>query len=149
MKKNSEIKIVAENRRAQHDYEILEKYEAGLVLIGSEIKSIRAGEVSINEAFGKASGEELFLVNAYIAPYKQARVESYDPRRSRKLLLHKDEIKRLIGKLQQKGLVLVPLKLYLKNGWAKLELGLGKGKKLFDKREEIKKKEIKKKLKRF
>jgi len=143
------MKIITENRKALHNYEILEKYEAGLVLIGPEIKSIRQGQVSINEAFGRLIGGELFLINAYIAPYKQARIEDYDPRRSRKLLLHKGEIKKLIGKLQQKGLVLVPLKLYLKTGRAKLELGLGKGRKLFDKREKIKKREIERRLKRL
>jgi SsrA-binding protein len=130
------------NKRANYDYEILEKYEAGLVLLGHEVKSIKTGHISLKESFVTILGTELYLTNAHIPPYKHAgRLENYDPTRPRKLLVKKSEIKRLIGKARTQGLTLVPIKIYTKRRYLKLEFGLGKGKKEYDKRDKIKKKE--------
>jgi SsrA-binding protein len=129
------IKIVASNRKARHDYFVEDTIEAGLVLTGSEIKSVRAGQVNLKESYALVRDNELWLVNAHIATYKQSGRDNHEPRRDRKLLLHRREINRLIGKLHEKGLTLVPLQLYLKNSRAKIELGLGRGKKLYDKRQ--------------
>lgn len=132
-----QIKVIANNRKARHDYHIEDSLEAGLVLTGSEIKSIRAGQVNLRDSYGTVRDEELWLVNAHIAPYKQATHTNHEPKRDRKLLLHRREINRLIGKLQEKGLTLVPLKLYLKNGRAKVEMGLARGKRQYDKRQSL------------
>ncbi|MFA5795045.1 MAG: SsrA-binding protein SmpB [Candidatus Brocadiia bacterium] len=139
---NSPIKIILKNRKAYFNYEIIDKYEAGLVLLGMEVKSLRDGKASINEAFARPSDGELFIYQMDITAYSSARTEGYQPKRPRKLLMHKKEIARLIGRIMEKGLTLVPLALYFKNGIAKLELGLARGKKLYDKREDIKKKTI-------
>lgn len=141
-------KIIAVNRRAKFEYYILETYEAGLVLKGTEVKSIRDGKVSINESFGRVGKEEVFIYNMHIAPYEQGNRFNVDPLRTRKLLLHKQEIKKLTGKMTQRGLTLIPLKLYFKNGVAKLELCLAKGKKMHDKRETIKKRDMERELRR-
>ncbi|MBC7322244.1 MAG: SsrA-binding protein SmpB [Acetomicrobium sp.] len=131
-------KIVAQNRRARHDYFILETYEAGLVLTGTEIKSIRAGRVNLKDGYAKIEKGECWLYNVHISPYEKGTYYNHDPLRPRKLLLHNDEIKRLIGKTQQQGLTLIPLSIYLKNGkWAKVELALAQGKKIYDKRHAI------------
>ena len=130
-------KTISLNRKARRDYHILETVEAGLVLTGSEIKSIRAGKVSLGEAYAAAQDGEIFLLNAHIARYEPASQDNHEPRRPRKLLLHRDEIYGLMGKVREKGFTLVPLKLYLKKGIAKVELGLAKGKKMYDKREAI------------
>jgi len=146
--KNSE-KVLIVNRKAYHDYEILEKIEAGLVLTGTEIKSLRQGKASIKEAFAYPKGEEIFIFDMNITPYDQGNRFNHDPKRTRKLLLHKREIKKLIGKVSIKGLTLVPLKIYLKNGRAKLQLGIGKGKKLYDKRESIKRRDVDRETRRM
>ena len=134
-------KIVCQNPTAHRDYILEEKYEAGIELQGSEVKSLRDGKASVKESFGMIQDGEVFLVNSYIAPYESANIFNHDPRRNRKLLLHKREINRLIGKTQIRGYTLIPVKIYFKNGRAKVELALAKGKKSFDKREDIKKRE--------
>lgn len=133
------IKIITDNRKVKFHYEILENIEAGIMLEGSEVKSIRDGKVNISEAYASIYGEEVFLVNAQISSYQAGNYVDHDPFRKRKLLLHKREIKRLLGAIKEKRLTLVPLKLYFKNGRVKVELILGKGKKLVDKRQTIKK----------
>jgi SsrA-binding protein len=135
MAKNSGISIV--NRKAYHDYLIEERVEAGIVLKGSEIKSIRAGKVSLQDAYAKPENGELWLFNSHIASYDAAGYNTHQPTRPRKLLLHKKEVAILTGRVKQRGLTLVPLKLYIKHGIAKIELGVGKGKKVYDKRETI------------
>lgn len=144
----ADIKIILKNKKAYFNYEILEKLEAGLVLAGSEVKSIRDGKASINEAYARPSGGQMYIYNMDVSHYKSAPVEGYQPKRLRKLLLHKREISRLIGRVQEKGLTLIPLMLYFKNGLAKLELGLARGKKLYDKRESIKRKDVEREMKR-
>jgi len=137
---------IASNKKAFFDYEILEKIEAGIALLGSEIKSVRAGQVSLQDAHGVIRGTEIFLLNAYIAPYEKGQKEGYEPYRSRRLLLHKKEIDRLIGKIKEKGLALIPLRFYFSHNVLKVELGLGRGKKKYEKRESIKKRESERKL---
>jgi SsrA-binding protein len=129
---------VARNPRATHDYHILETWEAGLVLTGTEVKSVRGGKASIKEAFGRVHRGEVFLEGMNITPYEQGNRYNHDPVRSRKLLLHRREIAKLIGAVEQRGLTLVPLELYFKRGRAKVALALGKGKKQHDKREDLK-----------
>jgi SsrA-binding protein len=143
-----QIKVIANNRKARHDYHIEDSLEAGLVLTGSEIKSIRAGQVNLRDSYGTVRDEELWLVNAHIAPYKQATHTNHEPKRERKLLLHRREINRLIGKLQEKGLTLVPLKLYLKNGRAKVEMGLARGKRQYDKRQSLRERDDRRQIDR-
>jgi SsrA-binding protein len=140
---------ISYNKRANFDYLISDKYEAGLVLTGAEVKSIKTGHISLKESFVTVKGEELYLTNAHIPPYPQAHnLQNYDPTRSRKLLLKKSEIKHLIGKVRTEGLTLVPLRVYTKKRLLKLEFGIGKGKKKFDKRETIQKREEKRRMKR-
>jgi SsrA-binding protein len=138
---------LATNPRARYDYEILETYEAGLVLAGHEVKSIKTGHISLKGSYVTIKDNEAYLINAHIPPYqpKNAPVD-YDPSRSRKLLLHKKEIKALIGQTKQKGLTLVPLRVYTKHRKIKLEFGLGRGKRKFDKRETIKKREAQRRI---
>jgi SsrA-binding protein len=143
-----QIKVIANNRKARHDYHIEDSLEAGLVLTGSEIKSIRAGQVNLRDSYGTVRDGELWLVNAHIAPYKQATHTNHEPKRDRKLLLHRREINRLIGKLQEKGLTLVPLKLYLSNGRAKVEMGLARGKKQYDKRQSLRERDDRRQIDR-
>jgi SsrA-binding protein len=131
------IKILATNRKASHEYFLLDTLEAGLALQGSEIKSIRAGQISLAEAYIEIDGKEAWLVDAHIAPYVQASLFNHEPRRPRKLLLHKVEIRRLWNEVRKKGVTIVPTKVYLKEGRAKIEIALAKGKKLYDKREAI------------
>jgi SsrA-binding protein len=131
------IKIVAKNRKANFEYFLLEKFEAGIELHGSEIKSIRAGQASIAEAFVQIENQEAWLVNCHIAKYDQASIFNHDPKRKRKLLLHKKEIKEIWNSIRQKGLTVIPTILYLSNGKAKIEIALAKGKKMYDKRESI------------
>jgi SsrA-binding protein len=138
-----------DNRRARHEFHILESLEAGLALTGTEIKSIRAGGVSLNEAFARVRDGELWLVNMYIPPYKQANVFSaHETRRARKLLVHKNQLERLASRSAEKGLTIVPLRLYFTRGKAKVEIGLAKGKKLYDKRKSIQDREVKRELER-
>ena len=144
---------VIQNKRAFFEYHIEDKFDAGLVLKGTEVKSLREGNISIVDSFAKIEDGEVFLYNMHITPYKEGNIFNPSPHRKRKLLLHKSEIKRLSGKLVLKGLTLIPLKVYFcSRGWAKVELGLAKSKKLFDKRREIKerdqKREIRKAVKR-
>src|SRR4030095_907334 len=134
-------KLIATNRKAHFHYEILEKYEAGLCLMGSEVKSLREGKANLSDAYAIIHNDEAFLLNCHIGTYPQAGPFNHEPLRTRKLLLHRKEIEKLTGKTQEKGLSLIPIRLYFKKGRAKVELGLGKGKKLYDKRETIKKRE--------
>jgi SsrA-binding protein len=130
-------KVIAVNRKARHEYFVEETYTAGLCLAGTEVKSIRAGKVSVQESYARVENGEVWLHNMYIAPYEFGTRWNLDPRRPRKLLLHRFEIAKLAGKTQQKGLALIPLKLYFERGHAKVELGLARGKKLYDKRQAI------------
>lgn len=141
-------KELAKNRRASFDYFIEETYEAGIVLQGTEIKSIRAGRVNITDAHVRIINGEAQIINMHIAPYEQGNRFNHDPTRTRKLLLHKKEIDKLYGLVQQKSYTIVPLKLYIKNGFAKLLIGLGKGKKQYDKREDQKQKQMKRDIDR-
>ncbi len=142
MKKDEDgIKIVQKNKKAFFNYEIVEKVEAGIVLTGPEVKSIRDGRVSISESYARVRSGEVWIVNMDITAYSHTPAELQEPKRQRKLLLKKREIRKLVGKAQQKGLTLVPLKLYFKRGYAKIELGLGRGKATHDKRASIKKRE--------
>ena len=141
-------KIICSNKKAYHDYFIEEKYEAGIVLVGTEVKSLRAGKAQLVDSYAVFKGEELFLLNAHISPYSHSARDNHDPTRSRKLLLHKKELHRLMGKVKEGGLTLVPLKLYFKKGKVKVEIGLAKGKKLYDKRETLKKKAMSKDVER-
>ncbi len=137
MKDKAEYKTIASNRKARHEYEILETHEAGVALTGTEIKSVRAGKVSLQEGYVRPEGGELWLVGVHIAPYHQGGIYNQDPLRRRKLLLHRDEIAGLVSKVQEKGVTLIPLRVYIKGNRAKVEIGLGRGKKLYDKRESI------------
>jgi SsrA-binding protein len=141
-------KVVATNRRARHEYFILETYEAGIALQGSEIKSIRAGQISLAEAYVRIDGKEAWLEDAHIAPYEQASIFNHEPRRSRKLLLHSKEIHKLWNTVRQKGVTIIPLAVYLINGRAKVEIAVAKGKKLYDKRAEIAKRDTKREIER-
>ena len=141
-------KVIAVNRKALHDYHILETVEAGLVLSGTEIKSIREGRVSLQEAFARPDDDELWLLGAHIAQYPAAGRFNHEPTRKRKLLLHKGEMRELSAALGEKGLTLIPLRLYLKNGRAKLELALARGKRSHDKREAIAKREAERQMQR-
>lgn len=141
-------KIVSTNRRARHDYQILETVEAGMVLRGTEVKSLRQGQANLKDSFARIEGEEVFLHNLHISPYEFGQVATQDPIRTRKLLLHKQEIRRLLGKTAQRGLTLIPLKLYFKKGLAKVELALAKGKRLYDKRQALKRKEAEREVAR-
>lgn len=141
-------KPLAQNRRASHDYFIEDTYEAGMVLRGTEIKSIRAGRVNLQDAHARIDNGEVKIINMHIAPYEQGNRYNHDPTRTRKLLLHRREIDRLIGLTQQRGYTLVPLRIYIKNGFAKVLIGLGKGKKQYDKREDVKRKQMKRDIDR-
>lgn len=144
------MKSLAINKRAKYDYNILETLEAGLVLKGYEVKSIKIGHLSLKGAYISIKNEEAYLLNAHITPYQPKNMPSdYDPEQPRKLLLHKKEIKHLLGKNKEKGLTLVPIKVYTKKGKIKLEFGVGKGKKKIDKRKDIKKREVKRKIDRL
>lgn len=142
------IKIVASNRKASFEYFLLEHYEAGIALHGSEIKSIRANQVSLAESYVEVDGKNAWLINAHIAPYDPASYNNHDPLRPRQLLLNKREIRELWDKVRQKGVTVVPVKLYLKDGRAKLDIALAKGKKLYDKRAEIAKKDTQREVER-
>jgi len=131
------VKVVATNRKARHEYFILDTFEAGLELRGSEIKSIREGQVSLAESYVSVDGDQAWLVDAHIAPYNQASHYNHDPRRPRRLLLHKGEIRELWDQVRKKGMTIVPLSIYLKEGRAKIEIAIARGKKLYDKRAAI------------
>ncbi len=144
----TETETIALNRKAYHDYHIEESIEVGLALTGTEIKSIRAGKVSLREAYARPEKGELWLINAHIAPYNKGNRYNHDPIRPRKLLLHREEIDKIISRASQKGFTLVPLRLYLKKGIAKVEIGLAKGKKLYDKRLSIAQRETEREIER-
>lgn len=133
-------KVISNNRKAFHDFTIFDKYTAGIVLMGTEIKSIRKGAVNLKDSFAKIEGGELFLYKCHISPYEQGNRYNHEPERVRKLLLNKKEIDKMLGKIKKEGYTIVPLELFLTNGFAKLEIGLAKGKKLHDKRDDIAKK---------
>ena len=133
----SSVKIIAQNKKAYHDYFVDEKYEAGIELFGTEVKSIRAGKVNLKESYCDIKDGEVFVVGMHISPYEQGNVFNKDPLRPKKLLLHKREILKLFGLVSQKGYTLVPLQIYLKNSRVKIEIGLCRGKKLYDKREDM------------
>lgn len=146
---NDGYKIIADNRQARFQYEILETYEAGLALKGTEVKSIRQGKVNLRDGYALIRNGEAWLHNVHVSPHDTAgQVFNHDPRRTRKLLLHGQEIRKLIGQVEQKGLTLVPLKMYLKQGWVKLTLALARGKKLHDKREDLKQKQARREIER-
>ncbi|MBQ8597158.1 MAG: SsrA-binding protein SmpB [Lachnospiraceae bacterium] len=136
-----EMKLVANNKKAYHDYFIEEKYEAGLVLHGTEVKSLRQGKCSIKEAFIRIEKGEVYIYGMHISPYEKGNIFNKDPLRVKKLLLHKQQIRKLIGNSAEKGYTIVPLQVYFSNGRAKIEIGLAKGKKLYDKRQDIAKKD--------
>ena len=141
-------KVVATNRRARHEFFILETFEAGIALQGSEIKSIRAGQISLAEAFVRINENEAWLENAHIAPYEQASIYNHEPLRPRKLLLHSSEIRKFWNIVRQKGVTIIPLSVYLKNGRAKVEIAIAKGKKLYDKRAEMAKRDSQREIAR-
>lgn len=141
-------RVIAQNRKARHDYFIEETYEAGIVLQGTEIKSIRAGRVNIKDSFARVQNGEVFLYNMHISPYEQGNRYNHDPIRTRKLLLHRKEINKLIGVTKEQGYSLIPLRVYIKNGFAKVLIGLARGKKKYDKREDLKRKEAKRDIER-
>ena len=143
-----DIKVVARNRDARHNYHILETWEAGLVLTGTEVKSLRSGKASIKEGFARVANGEVFLEGVNITPYEQGNRYNHDPVRTRKLLLHRREIERLVGAVEQKGLTLVPLELYFSHGVAKVTLALGRGKKAHDRREDLKKRDAEREMAR-
>ena len=141
-------KLIAENRRARHDYNLHERFEAGIVLTGTEVKSLREGRASLQQAYADVRDLEVWLVGAHISEYAQGNVNNHDPDRDRKLLLHRNEIESLIGKVRERGFTLVPTRLYFKDGKAKVELALGKGKERFDKRRDIAKRDAERQMER-
>lgn len=141
-------KVVARNRKARHEYEIFEEYEAGLVLKGAEVKSLREGNASFTDSFGRVEGGEVWLYELHIAPYGEASLDAPEPKRPRKLLLHKREIERLASKTAQRGLTLVPLDIHFTRGYAKVTLALARGKKLYDKREDLKRQAMRREVDR-
>ena len=141
MEKETSSRLIANNKKAYHDYFIEEKYEAGISLAGTEVKSLRMGKCSIKEAFLRIEKGELFIYSMHVSPYEKGNIFNKDPLRVRKLLLHREEIRKLAGKIAEKGYTLVPLQVYFKHGLVKVEIGLAKGKKLYDKRQDIAKKD--------
>jgi SsrA-binding protein len=143
---SSEVRLIAQNRKARHEYTILETFEAGMALTGSEVKSLRDGKASLADAYAEVRRGEVILRNLHISPYEQASVFNHEPTRSRRLLLHRKEIRRLVGKTAEKGLTLIPLRLYFKKGWAKCELALARGKKMHDKRASKAERDVQRKM---
>jgi SsrA-binding protein len=141
-------KLICQNKKAFFNYSIEETYQAGIALVGSEVKSLRDGRINLGDSYADIKRGEVFLVDAHISPYPQANRMNHEPLRTRKLLLHKREIRRLIGKIEQRGYTLIPLKFYFADGKVKVDLGLAKGKKLFDKRETLKKKTMEREMER-
>ena len=141
-------KTVASNRRARHDYQILDRFECGIVLSGSEVKSLRGGQVSLSEAYARVRGEEVWLEGMHVPPYEQGEKRGYDPMRPRKLLLHRREIARIDSKQKEQGLALVPMRVYFVHGLAKVELGLGKGKREYEKRQALAERESRREIER-
>jgi SsrA-binding protein len=148
MKAREGIKVVAQNRKARHDYFIEDSYEAGMVLKGTEVKSLREGKVNLKDGYARIKGGELFLLDVHISPYAFGNRLNHDPLRPRKLLMHEGEIHRLTGKVKEKGFSLIPLSIYFSHGRAKVSLALAKGKKLYDKRETLKRRAMEKEVER-
>ena len=148
MAKTTNVKLVANNKKAYHDYFILETFEAGIALSGTEVKSIRMGKCSIKEAFVRVEKGEVFIYGMHISPYEKGNIFNKDPLRVRKLLLHRSEINKLLGKTKEQGITIMPLKVYLKGSLVKVEIGLARGKKLYDKRQDIAKKDQKREAQR-
>jgi SsrA-binding protein len=148
MKEKQGIKVVTDNRKARHDYHILETFEAGISLQGTEVKSLRGGKANLNDAFARIEDGEIFLYNMHISPYEQGNRFNHDPKRPRKLLMHKYEINKLFGTVKEKGLTLIPLRVYFSKGKAKVELALAQGKKLYDKRQDLAAKDARKDMDR-
>ncbi|HUU41428.1 MAG TPA: SsrA-binding protein SmpB [Desulfatiglandales bacterium] len=146
MKKDGDQKVIAVNKKASHDYFIQERLEAGIVLQGTEVKSIREGKINLKDSYAKVEGNEVFLLNCHISPYSHSSLFNHDPLRKRKLLLKKRQISKLIGKAIEKGQTVVPLKVYLKRNFVKVEIALAMGKKLYDKREDMKRKDGEKQM---
>lgn len=149
MSDSDKIKVIATNRKANFEYEILSRYEAGMIITGTEVKSIRDGKINIQESYGRIINDEVWIINSHINEYKYGNINNHEPLRNRKLLLNKREIRKIKQQLQEKGLTLVPLKIYFKGSLVKAEIGIAKGKKLFDKRESIKKRDIERNLSRL
>lgn len=149
MSKDEHIKIICKNRKAFFNFEIEDTFEAGICLVGSEVKSLRDGRANLSDSYGKIRNSEIFLVDCHISPYSQSNRENHEPLRERKLLLHKREIKKLTGKVAERGFSLIPLKMYFKNGKVKVEMALARGKKTYDKRDAIKKKDQRRELERM
>ena len=146
--KKMNIKVVCQNKKARYNYEILEIIEAGMVLLGTEVKSLRQGRANLKDSYARIKAGELYLMQCHISPYSHAYHDNHEPDRARKLLVHKREIKRLQGKTQEKGLTLVPLKIYFKDGKAKVELGLARGKRMYDKRQTLAERDSKRQVER-
>ena len=146
---NDKIKVITTNRKANFEYEIINKYEAGIVITGTEVKSLRDGKVNLQESYGRIIKDEVWIVNSHINEYKYGNINNHEPTRNRKLLLNKREIRKIKQQLQEKGLTLVPLKIYFKGSLVKVEIGIARGKKLYDKRESIKKRDIERNLSRL
>lgn len=147
-KEKSSFKLIANNKKAYHDYFIEDKYEAGIALFGTEIKSLRLGKCSVKESYIRIENGEVFIVGMHISPYEKGNIFNRDPLRTRKLLLHRSEIRKLTGRLTEQGYTIVPLQVYLKGSLVKVEIGLAKGKKLYDKRQDIAKKDMKREAER-
>ena len=146
---NSIIKVVSDNRRARHEYELIEIYEAGIELFGTEVKSMRQGRANLQDSFARVENGELWLYNCYVSPYEHGNRFNHEPTRKRKLLMHSREITKIKSRMQEKGLTLIPLKLYFKKNWIKVDIALAKGKRLYDKREAIAKRETKRQVERI
>ena len=142
----SDKTIISNNPKARHEYFIEDTLECGIVLVGTEVKSIRNGKVSLKDSYAQIKNEELFIYNLHISPYEKGNIFNKDPLRTRKLLVHKSEIRKLIGMIKQKGITLIPLSIYFDNNHVKVELGIGKGKKLYDKRQDIAKKDAQRRM---
>lgn len=145
---DEKIKVIVTNRKARYDYEIIDNIEAGLVLLGSETKSLREGKANISDAYARIKKGEVWIIGMHISPYKQAAFQNHDPLRERKLLLNKKEIKKIFRRVEEKGVTLVPLKLYFKNNWAKVDLGVARGKRKYDKKEAISRRDAERDLQR-
>lgn len=141
--------LIAQNRKASHDYAVLETFEAGIVLKGTEIKSIRQRKINLKDGFARVRDGELYLMNVHISPYEQGNIFNHDPLRTRKLLLHKKQIMKINNEMKNTGITLIPLKVYIKDGFAKVLLGLAKGKKQYDKREDLKRKDMNREINRM
>ena len=146
--KTEEIKSIAENRKARHDYFVEESFEAGIALQGTEVKSCRGGRVKLRDGYAQVENGEIFLLNVHISPYEQGNRNNHEPLRKRRLLMHKDEIRRLHGQVREKGYTLVPLRLYFKKGRVKVQIGLAKGKKAYDKRDDIAARDVEREMAR-